>query len=175
MDDDSFSEVSSIGDNNSVHSFDDIDNLSLGDHEDAQPHEDAPTVTIPPMAHIQEIRDYLEDIGIQVEGGTGSVTLRDIYNYAYLRGYGDGAMVSDSFASNDHDEMSVLPPPLTIGDLTVTPDDLNNAINHLNETDGETDLDMTLSFGNNSNSFGGKKRRRKTKKSLKKRRKTRRK
>jgi hypothetical protein len=169
MDNDSFSEVSSIGDNNSVHSFDNIGNLSLDEHN-----EDAPTVTIPPMAHIQEIRDYLTDLGIPVEGGEGSVTLRDIYNYAYLRGYGDGAMVSDSFASNDN-EMSV-PPPLTIEDLNVTPNPLNNAIINLNETtDGETDLDMTLSFGNNSNSFGGKKRRRKTKKSLKKRRKTRRK
>lgn len=170
MDDDSFSGVSSIGDNNSVHSFDDIANLSLDGPDEVEPI----TVTIPPMAHIQEIRQYLTDIGIPVEGGEGSVTLRDIYNYAYLRGYGDGAMVSDSFASND-DEMSVLPPPLTIGDLTVTTDNLNNAINNLNETEGETDLDMTLSFGNNSNSFGGKKRRRKTKKSLKKRRKTRRK
>lgn len=167
--DDNFSDVSDIGDNSSLHLLNEPD-LSFNEES-----EDVPTtVTIPPMAQIQEIRNYLTDIGIQVEGGEGSVTLIDIYNYAYLRGYGDGAMVSDSFASND-DEMSVLPPALTIGDLTVTPDDLNNAIINQSFSEGETDLDMTLSFGNNSNSFGGKKRRRKTKKSLKKRRKTRRK
>jgi hypothetical protein len=138
-------------------------------------------VTVTPMSNIEGIRQFLTDLDVPINGRDGEVNLLDIYNYAYLRGYGDGSVVNDSFASD-------VGPALTMEDLNTTdlnttvnttPHNLNNAIINLNdtqgETEGETDFDMTLSFGNNSNSLGGKKRRRKTKKSLKKRRKTRRK
>lgn len=168
-DDDDDDNMSNISGNSSVHSIDTVENdMSLGE----QPF----TATVPPMSNIEGIRQFLTELGVRIQGRDGSVTLLDIYNYAYLRGYGDGSMVNDSFASD-------VGPALTMEDLNTTVnttvnttnDVLNTAINNLEETnlsEGSTDLDMTLSFGN---SFGGKKRRRKTKKSLKKRRKTRKK
>lgn len=157
--------MSNISGNSSEHSIDSVENdMSLGE----QPF----TATVPPMSNIEGVRQFLTELEVPIEGADGSVTLLDIYNYAYLRGYGDGSMVNNSFASD-------VGPALTMEDLNTTVnttnDVLNTAIHNLEETnlsEGSTDLDMTLSFGN---SFGGKKKRRKTKKSLKKRRKTRRK
>jgi hypothetical protein len=145
-----------------------MDDLNLSNiSNDGSVHLLNETITIPPIGTPDEIRNFLQNNNVNINHQQG-VSLMDVYNYAYLRGFADGTVNNNSFDTD-------IGPPLTIGDLNVTPNPLNNAINNLNESEGETDLDMTLSFGNNSNSFGGKKRRRKTKKSLKKRRKTRRK
>ena len=123
-------------------------------------------ITIPPIGSIQEIRNYLIALNITPEGANeGNVTLLDVYNYAYLRGFGDGSAVGDSFASSNG-----VFEPLTLADLNTSniSNEIDNAlvINESSISEGRTDLDMSLSFPLD-NSFQGGKRRRKTKKSRK--------
>ena len=117
------------------------------------------TITIPPIGTPDEIRNFLQNNNVGINHQQG-VSLMDVYNYAYLRGFADGTVNNNSFDTD-------IGPPLLMEDLNTT---LNNAVINVTPNNDKTDSEMDL-----SDIFGGKKRRRKTKKSLKKRRKTRRK
>ncbi len=137
-----------------------MDSLNLSNiSNDGSVHLLNETITIPPIGTPDEIRNFLQNnhVGINHQQG---VSLMDVYNYAYLRGFADGTVNNNSFDTD-------IGPPLLMEDLNTT---LNNAVINVTPNNDKTDSEMDL-----SDIFGGKKRRRKTKKSLKKRRKTRRK
>tara|TARA_B100001287_G_C22646460_1_gene512967 strand:+ start:506 stop:919 length:414 start_codon:yes stop_codon:yes gene_type:complete len=137
-----------------------MDSLNLSNiSNDGSVHLLNETITIPPIGTPDEIRNFLQNNNVGINHQQG-VSLMDVYNYAYLRGFADGTVNNNSFDTD-------IGPPLLMEDLNTT---LNNAVINVTPNNDKTDSEMDL-----SDIFGGKKRRRKTKKSLKKRRKTRRK